>query len=81
MLTEYVNKTRFNPRTREGATYVSRCRGSGMQGFNPRTREGATVSVVPDVNINAVSIHAPVRVRQGASRPSKALIPFQSTHP
>ena len=58
-----MQRRSFNPRTREGATFV----GYQLQGlllcFNPRTREGATRRQTYYEIIIRVSIHAPVRVR------------------
>ena len=50
-------------------------------GFNPRTREGATVTIASFSAKNAVSIHAPVRVRPYSRFITRLASQFQSTHP
>ena len=53
----------FNPRAREGATYCNIQITILTGRFNPRAREGATSAFGRLKNINAVSIHAPVKAR------------------
>ena len=53
----------FNPRTREGATYLSASNTQVLHRFNPRTREGATACPLQLHQMGWVSIHAPVKVR------------------
>ena len=60
----------FNPRTREGATLPILRKLLLLFSFNPRTREGATNARQGIPNYQAVSIHAPVRVRPLTSLPS-----------
>ena len=55
--------SRFNPRTREGATHLLLQLPIHNSGFNPRTREGATNCLAIQMEASTVSIHAPVRVR------------------
>ena len=49
--------------------------------FNPRTREGATGVTDQEINVENVSIHAPVRVRLTQRGAIVAGYKFQSTHP
>ena len=51
-------------------------------GFNPRTREDATAEIEQMKHMDAVSIHAPARMRPpSAINTSSARSAFQSTHP
>ena len=58
---------RFNSRSREGAT-IKHHFDQLKTGFNSRSREGATDAVRGHIEQLGVSIHAPVRERQGARR-------------
>ena len=49
--------------------------------FNPRTHEGATAAAVEPGVREAVSIHAPMRVRQAPIKDRTWSEMFQSTHP
>ena len=72
---------RFNPRPREGATLPCLGDGGGSRCFNPRPREGATSRAWEMVEVPDVSIHAPVKGRQGANLTKANLEWFQSTPP
>ena len=48
---------------------------------HPRTREGATSAIMSMLPTKAVSIHAPVRVRQMQAQLLQIENEFQSTHP
>ena len=71
----------FNPRTHTGATCLPCSPVRLLRRFNPRTHTGATAGKAGGVRGDAVSIHAPIRVRRMITYPSGVRFVFQSTHP